>query len=122
MNTYIKELITGKEKARAVEIAALMHTDNLPVLNKCNTHLSEMSETIVKAIYSAGGMYLTDIKMMLSFSYEEQTIEKAVKELIADGYIIKTSTPYGILLGLSKEGVSQIKMHPDYYDGSFQSS
>lgn len=120
MNTYIKELITGKEKARAVEMAALMHTDNLPVLNKFNTHLSELSETIVKSIYSAGGMYLTDIKMMLSFSYEEQTIEKAVKELISDGYIIKSSTPYGILLGLSKEGVSQIKMHPDYYDGSFQ--
>ena len=114
MGKLIQDLVKNKEDALEAEKAAIVHCGNLPVLHRHNTKLSEIQETIVKAIYLVGGMYASDIKMMLSFSSEIQSVERAIKDLINDGYIIKNKNAYGILLGLTKEGVSQIKMHPDY--------
>ncbi len=114
MNDYIKKLLMDREAANNAEIAAIVHLGNLPVLHRHNSLLSEVQETIVKAIYLAGGMYVSDIKMMMAFSAEVQSIERAIKDLDEDGYLIKAKNVYGILLGLTKEGVEQIKRHHKY--------
>mgnify|MGYP002623785276 FL=1 len=103
-----------RETANNAEISAIVHLGNLPVLHRHNALLSEVQETIVKAIYLAGGMYVSDIKMMMAFSAEVQSIERAIKDLDEDGYLIKAKNVYGVLLGLTKEGVEQIKRHPKY--------
>lgn len=114
MGNYIKDLIQNNQDLQEAEKEALRHSGNLPVLHKHNTKLSELQETIVKAIYLTGGMYIADLKMMLGFSYEVQSVERAVKDLITDDYLRKEKNAYGMLLGLTKEGVTQIKMHPEY--------
>ena len=114
MSDYIKKLIQDRNDAMEAEKAAIVHLGNLPVLRKHNTKLSELQETIVKAVYIAGGLYVADVKMMMSFSAEIQSVERAIKDLIADGYLNKVKNAYGVLLGLTKEGVSQIKLHPEH--------
>lgn len=114
MDNYIKKLLMDREAANNAEISAIVHLGNLPVLHRHNALLSEVQETIVKAIYLAGGMYVSDIKMMMAFSAEVQSIERAIKDLDEDGYLIKAKNVYGVLLGLTKEGVEQIKRHPKY--------
>ncbi len=114
MSDYIKKLIQDRTDAMEAEKAAIVHLGNLPVLRKHNTKLSELQETLVKVVYLAGGLYVADAKMMMSFSAEIQSVERAIKDLIADGYLNKVKNAYGVLLGLTKEGVSQIKLHPEH--------
>lgn len=114
MENYIKKLIENKSNCGEAEKEAIRHCKNLPKLKQYNTLLSEMEETIVKAVYLVGGMFISDIQMMLTFSTENQTVERTIKTLIEDGYMQKVKTPYGYLVGLTKEGVKQIKAHPDY--------
>lgn len=111
---YIKKLIKDNAEALEAEKEAIRHCGNLPVLSKYNTKLTQIQEIIVKTVLLAGGMYIADLKMMLSFSAENQSIERAIKELTEDGYLNTEKNPYGTILGLTKEGVARIKTHPDY--------
>lgn len=114
MSDYIKKLIQDRTDAVEAEKAAVVHLGNLPVLTRHNMKLTELQETIVKATYLTGGMYVADIKMMMAFSAEVQSVERSIKDLITDGYLNKIKNVYGVLLGLTKDAVSQIKQHPEH--------
>lgn len=118
MDNYIKGLI-AKNQIAEIEKQVISHGGNMPKLRQYGERLNELQEMIVKIIYLAGGMYMSDLRMLFAFSYETQSVERAVKELIADGYLINMKTPYGMLYGLTKSGVERIKCHDNYYDGSF---
>ena len=80
-----------------------------------------MQEMIVKFIYITNGFYKSDFKLLFSFSYDSQTIDKNIKDLIKDGYLIARETPFGNLYGLTKEGIAQIRCNPKYFTGDRKS-
>lgn len=114
MREYLKGIIRDKLELTEREKKILADTGNLPVLNKAHTVLSPLAEMMVKLIYLTGGMFLSDMKKLFSFSADIQKIEKTVKDLKEQGYLIVESTAYGNLYGLSKAGMEQIRNHPNY--------
>lgn len=114
MKKYLKGIVREKTELTVREKKVLQDTGNLPVLNKVNTTLTPLGEMIVKLIYLAGGLFLSDMKKLFSFSADTQKVERTVKNLKGQGYLIVESTVYGNLYGLSKAGMEQIKNHPDY--------
>lgn len=115
MSDYIKNIIRSKTDLTEIEWNVLIHKGNLPVLNKANTPLPPLQEVIVKAIYLVGGLFLQDIKKLLCYHADTQKTERALNALKKDGYLITQSTAYGVLYGLTGEGISQIRYHNDYY-------
>lgn len=116
MKEYLKSIVREKEELTEREKRILSDTGNLPVLNKVYTKLSPLAEMIVKIIYLAGGMFLSDIKKLFCFSADTQKVERAIKDLREQGYLIVENTAYGNLYGLTKEGMEQIRNHPDYIE------
>lgn len=118
---YIRDLIKSKTELEANEEKAIYEKGNLSTLKKAGTMLSPLREMIVKFIYITNGFYKSDFKLLFAFSYDSQTIEKNIKELETDGYLIKQDTPYGNLYGLTKEGIAQIRCNPRYFSGDRKS-
>lgn len=115
---YIRDLIKFKADIEAGEENAIYEKGNLSTLKKSGAMLNPLKEMIVKFIYLTNGFYKSDFKMLFAFSYDGQTIDKSLKELEADGYLIKQDTPYGNLYGLTKEGIAQIRCSPKYFSGN----
>ena len=109
MSDYLKGIVDTKINIKKKEIENLKGTGNLPVLHKYGAKLSPLQEMIVKAIYLAGGMFLADIKKLFCFSSDLQKTERAIGQLMTDGYLISRQTQYGKLFGLTKEGISQLR-------------
>lgn len=114
MSEYLKGIVGAKAALTDTEQKVLFNTGNLPVLNRANTTLPPLQEVIVKSIYLAGGLFLSDIKKLVCFHSDIQKTERAVKALIKGGYLISQNTSMGVLYGLTKEGISQIRYHKDY--------
>lgn len=118
---YIRDLIKSKTDIEISEEKAIYDKGNLPTLKKAGTMLTPLREMIVKFIYLTNGFYKSDFKLLFAFSYDSQTIDKNIKELETDGYLIKQNTPYGNLYGLTKEGIAQIRCNPKYFLGDRKS-
>lgn len=118
---YIRDLLKSKTDMEANEEKAIYDKGNLSTLKKAGTMLTPLREMIVKFIYITNGFYKSDFKLLFAFSYDSQTIEKNIKDLEADGYLIKQDTPYGNLYGLTKEGIAQIRCNPKYFSGDRKS-
>jgi len=114
MKEYLKGIVRDKTELMEREKKVLQDTGNLPVLDKAHSILTPLGEMIVKMVYLTGGLFLSDIKKLFSFSADTQKVERAVKDLKVQGYLIVESTAYGNLYGLSKAGMEQIRNHPDY--------
>ena len=119
MDKFVKDIIETKNYQEVALFNTLYNTGNMPVLHKACTYLEPLRESIVKAVYLSGTLFLTDIKQMFVASGEEQKIERAVNELIEDGYLIKKNTCMGAMFGLSREAVSFIKVNPLHFDESY---
>lgn len=117
MSEYIKQIIKGKSDLAKSEQQVLTTHGSLPVLCKANTVLQPLQEVIVKAVYLAGGMFLSDIKKLVYYQSDIQKTERAIKGLIKEGYLIVNNTVMGNLYGLTAEGICQIRYHKDYYAG-----
>lgn len=115
MSDYIKNIIRSKTDLTEIEWNVLIHAGNLPVLNKANTPLPPLQEVIVKVLYLAGGMFQQDIKKLLCYHSDIQKTERALNALKKDGYIFSQNTHLGLLIGLTGEGITQIRYHKDYY-------
>lgn len=120
MSQYLKGIIKAKSDLVDAERKVLESTGNLPVLSKANTSLPPLQEVIVKSIYLAGGLFLSDIKKLVCFQSDIQKTERAIRSLKKDGYLIAENTPLGVLYGLTAEGLRQIRYHKDYYVGETQ--
>lgn len=117
MNDYIKTIIRNKTDLIEIEKQVLIHKGNLPVLSKAHAFLPPLHEVIVKALYLSGGLFLSDIKKLMCFQSDTQKVERALKALLQDGYLIYQNTTLGNLYGLTGKGISQIRYHHDYYEG-----
>lgn len=122
MREYIKGIVRDKMELTEREKKVLSDTGNLPVLNKANTILSPLGEMIVKMTYLSGGLFMSDMKKIFSFSADIQKVERTVKDLKEQGYLIVENTAYGNLYGLSREGMEQIRNHFDYTEEGQESS
>lgn len=114
MSQYLKSIVGEKDTLTDNEQKILFNIGNLPVLTKANTPLPPLQEVIIKAIYLAGGLFLTDIKKLTCFQSDIQKTERAIKALKKDGYLISQDTPMGVLYGLTGEGIVQIRYPKDY--------
>ena len=117
MSDYIRSIIKRKTDLADIEKKVLLAKGNLPVLSKAHTPLPPLQEVIVKSLYLSGGLFLSDIKKLLCFHADIQKVERAIKNLIKDGYLIYQGTALGNLYGLTGNGISQIRYHHDYYSG-----
>ena len=117
-NDYPKLVIKKKLDIEAVEKAVLANNGNLQTLTNANSFLTPIQEMIVKAVYLSGGIFKSDFLFMFAFSYDTQTIERNLKELAKQGYLIFCDTPFGRLYGLSKNGIEQIRCNPCYFAGN----
>ena len=115
MSDYIKNIIRSKTDLTEIEWNVLIHAGNLPILSKANTPLPPLQEVIVKTLYLAGGMFQQDIKKLLCYHSDIQKTERALNALKKDDYIFSQNTHLGLLIGLTGEGITQIRYHKDYY-------
>lgn len=122
MKEYLKGIVRDKTELTEREKKVLQDTGNLPVLDKAHSILTPLGEMIVKMVYLTGGLFLSDMKKLFSFSADTQKVERAVKDLKTQGYLIVESTAYGNLYGLSKAGMEQIRNHPDYTEEGQESA
>lgn len=114
MKEYIKGIVREKTELTEREKRILSDAGNLPVLNKANTILSPLCEMMVKMIYITGGLFLSDMKKLFCFSADTQKVERSVKALKEQGYLVVENTAYGNLYGLSRTGIEQIRNHVEY--------
>ena len=117
MSDYLRSIIKRKTDLADIEKKVLLAKGNLPVLSKAHTPLPPLQEVIVKSLYLSGGLFLSDIKKLLCFHADIQKVERAIKNLMKDGYLIYQGTALGNLYGLTGNGISQIRYHHDYYSG-----
>lgn len=118
MSEYVKQIVKAKKALTDTERKVLAEAGNLPVLCKANTTLPPLQEVIVKAIYLAGGMFLSDLKKLVIFQSDLQKTERSIQSLVRDGYLsAKEVPPFGNLYGLTADGIKQIRFHPAYATG-----
>lgn len=114
---YIADLIKTKLDLEAIEEKVIYEKGNIPDIKKLGAMMTPIKEMIIKFCYITMGFFKSDYRLLFAFSYDSQTIDKNLKDLEQDGYLLKQDTPYGNLYGLTKEAIALIRCNPRYYLG-----